>query len=293
MHSGICEAVEAALLFCDQIREAVCWDQTHFGSAEADYPNANNFWGSAGTSGTRAASVFLFSSCFAEPLFSIEQTKRSRIRASRHPPFNTLNTTNCCTRAVNACGKAGRQREALTLLGRMGEAGLRADTVVYNAAIDACSVAADWEAALQLLQEMKDGAAAAAEAPGGPGRGPERSTSGAPPPPLPPVPDVVSYASAITACARARRVEEALGLLSELRVNEAQEAAAVVRGGVTKGDGGRRKAGAPVPNLVTYSAGLFACLKVGDVPRGAELLDEMMAAGLQPNRIHCDTMVAA
>ncbi|CAN0522350.1 unnamed protein product, partial [Ectocarpus sp. 8 AP-2014] len=37
------------------------------------------------------------------------------------------------------------------------------------------------------------------------------------------------------------------------------------------------------PNVVAYSAGLFACLKAGDVARGAELLDEMISAGLRPN----------
>lgn len=194
--------------------------------------------------------------------------------------------------AVDACGKAGRQREALALLGNMREDGVQADTVVYNAAIHACSVATDWEAALQLLQEMKDGVAAAASAganadtgaAGPDGRG---TTSAAAAPP----PDVVSYSSAITACARAERVDEALSLLSELRLNEAQAAAAAVRGGRTAGAGPR--VGFPVPNLVAYSAGLFACLKAGDVARGAELLDEMIAAGLQPNKIHCDTMVAA
>lgn len=186
--------------------------------------------------------------------------------------------------AVDACGKAGRQREALALLGHMRKAGVRADTACYNAAIDACSVAMDWTAALQLLQEMKLGVAGAASG-GAPGGG---GTAGVE---APPPPDVVSYASAITACARARRVDEALGLLSELRVNEAQAAAAAVRGGLRNGSG--RRAGLPVPNVVAYSAGLFACLKAGDVARGAELLDEMIAAGLRPNKIHCDTMVAA
>ncbi|CAM9604254.1 unnamed protein product, partial [Ectocarpus sp. 12 AP-2014] len=154
--------------------------------------------------------------------------------------------------AMDACGKAGRQREALALLEHMRKAGVRADTACYNAAIDACSVAMDWTAALQLLQEMKLGVAGAASG-GAPGGG---GTAGVE---APPPPDVVSYASAITACARARRVDEALGLLSELRVNEAQAAAAAA----------------------------------GDVARGAELLDEMIAAGLRPNKIHCDTMVAA
>ncbi|CAM9647643.1 unnamed protein product [Ectocarpus sp. 4 AP-2014] len=186
--------------------------------------------------------------------------------------------------AMDACGKAGRQREALALLGHMRKAGVRADTACYNAAIDACSVAMNWTAALQLLQEMRLGVAGAASG-GAPGGG---GTVGVE---APPPPDVVSYSSAITACARARRVDEALGLLSELRVNEAHAAAATVRGGMRNGSG--RRAGLPVPNVVAYSAGLFACLKAGDVARGAELLDEMIAAGLRPNKIHCDTMVAA
>lgn len=190
---------------------------------------------------------------------------------------------------MDACGKAGRQREALDLLGQMRDDGVQADTVVYNAAIDACSVAVDWEAALQLLQEMKDGvdAPAAVTSAGAAGTGGRGKTSVAAPPP----PDVVSYSSAITACARAKRVDEALDLLSELRFNEVQVAAAAVRDG--RGGGGGPRVGFPVPNLVAYSAGLFACLKAGDVARGAELLDEMIAAGLQPNKIHCDTMVAA
>ena len=195
--------------------------------------------------------------------------------------------------AVDACGKAGRQREALALLGQMREDGVQADTVVYNAAIDACSIAVDWEAALQLLREMKDGVAAAAAgtsaADAAGARGSRLNATGVA---ASPPPDVVSYSSAITACARAKRVDEALDLLSELRFNEAQAAAAAVRGGRGGGGTGPR-VGFPVPNLVAYSAGLFACLKGGDVARGAELLDEMIAAGLQPNKIHCDTMVAA
>ncbi|CAM9153084.1 unnamed protein product, partial [Scytosiphon promiscuus] len=143
---------------------------------------------------------------------------------------------------VDACGKAGRRSEALALLGHMRSDGVRPDTTCYNACINACSVAVDWTTALRLLQEMKDAVSIRGEA------------AAAPPP------DVVSYASAITACARAKRVNEALDLLAELRVNEARAAAATVRGGLRK---------------------------------GGELLDEMIAAGVQPNKIHCDTMVAA
>lgn len=182
------------------------------------------------------------------------------------------------------------------------------DTVAYNSAIDACSIAGDWSEALRLLREMKEGGGGLREMKAA-GRGEgalrekqrvgERGAGGGASSFSAPPPDVVSYGGAITACARAGRVDEALELVAELRVNEATVVAAAVRGGGGDGGGGGAGRGAkggeglPVPNLVTYSAGLFACLKAGEVPRGAELLDEMIAAGVQPNSIHCDTMVAA
>ncbi|CAM9250790.1 unnamed protein product [Hapterophycus canaliculatus] len=189
--------------------------------------------------------------------------------------------------AMDACGKAGRHGEALALLRDMRSTGVRADTTCYNACINACSVAMDWTTALHLLEEMKGGVRGAAAT----SVSPQRAAA---PVAAPPPPDVVSYASAITACARAKRVDEALDLLAELRFNEARAAAETVRGGLRKGgEGGRQRVGFPVPNLVAYSAALFACLRAGDVLRGAELLDEMIAAGVKPNKIHCDTMVAA
>lgn len=134
---------------------------------------------------------------------------------------------------------------------------------------------------------------------------------------------MVSYGGAITACARAGRVEEALRLVAELRANEARVTDAAVRGKTATRDklyvrgkptssraitGGMNNVGGrgagelrndggayalPLPNLVTYSAALFACLKAGEVHRGTELLGEMIASGIKPNDIHCDTMVAA
>lgn len=181
------------------------------------------------------------------------------------------------TWAVDACGKAGEQEEALRLLDDMRGAGFPPDTVVYNSAIDACSVRGDWSTALRLLGEMKDGSAGAAS------------------------PDVVSYGGAITACARAGRARQALQLMAELRANEARATEAAVRGrdrsAPARGwreEGGRSAvASLPLPNLVTYSATLFACLKAGEVHRGGEVLEEMIAAGFQPNTIHCDTLIAA
>lgn len=168
---------------------------------------------------------------------------------------------------MDACAKAGRRDEALALLGEMRRASVRPDTVAYNSAIDACSVIGDWQAALRLLGQMKEGTLAA------------------------PRPDVVSYGGAITACARAGRADEALNLVAELRTNEARATAAAVRGNGALLQGEEEEL--PLPNMVTYSAALFACLKAGEVPRAGELLEEMMAAGIKPNGVHCDTMVAA
>lgn len=163
---------------------------------------------------------------------------------------------------MDACGKAGRQQEALSLLAEMRRVRIRPDAVAYNSAIDACSVAGDWATALKLLLEMKEG------------------TDAAPPP------DVVSYGGAVTACARGGRVNEALDLVRELQGNEARVKAMRMRG-EEKGKG------LPVPNLVVYSSALFACLKAGEVERGGMLLEDMMSAGIQPNGIHCATMIAA
>lgn len=59
---------------------------------------------------------------------------------------------------MDACGKAGQQERALSLLAEMQErGGLMPDTVAYNSAIDACSVTGDWSTALRLLSEMKEG----------------------------------------------------------------------------------------------------------------------------------------
>lgn len=155
--------------------------------------------------------------------------------------------------------------------------GVTPDVVAYNSAIDACSVSGDHETALRLLREMKAGRR-------------EGGSHSVPPP------DVVSYGGAIAACARAGRANEALELVAELRANEGKAAAAAVRGdcGVLPEEaGGREGFPLPLPNLVTYSSALFACLKAGEVARGGELLEEMIGAGIQPNDVHCDTMVAA
>lgn len=178
---------------------------------------------------------------------------------------------------MDACGKAGKQEEALRLLSEMLRGGIAPDTVVYNSAIDACSVNADWRTALRLLDEMKQGVGGAAP------------------------PDVISYGGAITACARAGRARQAVQLMAELRANQALAVEGAPRG---KDEGipdprekGRRRraAGAslPVPNLITYSATLYACLKAGEVHRGGEVLEDMIADGFQPNTIHCDTVIAA
>lgn len=179
---------------------------------------------------------------------------------------------------MDACGKAGKQEEALRLLSEMLRGGIAPDTVVYNSAIDACSVKGDWLTALRLLEEMKQGVGGAAP------------------------PNVVSYGGAITACARAGRARQALQLMAELRANQELAVEGAPRGkdetdtpDPREKEGRGRAAGVslPVPNLITYSATLYACLKAGEVHRGGEVLEDMIAAGFQPNAIHCDTVIAA
>lgn len=105
----------------------------------------------------------------------------------------------------------------------------------------------------------------------------------------------VGGCSSIHSCAHAGRVDEALDLLSELRSNESKAAAAAAARGKGRGGqgGGDMRRALPVPNLVIYSSAIYACLKAGEVPRGTELLEEMIASGIPPNDIHCDAIIAA
>lgn len=140
--------------------------------------------------------------------------------------------------AISACGEAGQWERAVGLLRDMeAEAGERRevdgggggddgfsgpDRVSFNAAINACSNAGEWQQAVSLLAEMQrnakvaDGGDQGAE----PAVRPEgemkqhrrrRGRAGGP------TPDVVSYSTVITACSRAGNWERALELLGEMR----------------------------------------------------------------------------
>lgn len=102
--------------------------------------------------------------------------------------------------AIDACGRAGQWRAALSLLDKMSSAGVPRGTITYNAVIAACGKGKEWARAVSLLHEMLARQA---------------KTDGD----LAPVPmaDVVSYSAAIDACVRAGEWEEAIALVELLR----------------------------------------------------------------------------
>ena len=114
-------------------------------------------------------------------------------------------------------GRASCKR-AQDLLVEMRETGLVPGLKSYNTVLAVCQRAGEWEGALEVLAEMKRGKVKQRRDP--PQRGDasasvEAVASGSDPPV--PSPDLVSFNTAMGACGRARRWEEALRLLEELR----------------------------------------------------------------------------
>ncbi|KAL3827386.1 hypothetical protein ACHAXA_003120 [Cyclostephanos tholiformis] len=101
--------------------------------------------------------------------------------------------------AVAACGNAGRWEEALVLLDKMRDAGLRINTITdsftYSSAIGVCGAAGRWREAVDLIREMK-----------GNGARPNR----------------VAFTSAITACAISRQWESAFEIFKEMKYDGLQ-----------------------------------------------------------------------
>lgn len=104
--------------------------------------------------------------------------------------------------AIDACGRAGQWRAAVSLMDEMASAGVPRGTITYNAVIAACGKGKQWGRAVSLLREMLAGQAKPGEAVT-----------------LAPSADVVSYSAAIDACVRAGRWKEGVALL-ELMVKD-------------------------------------------------------------------------
>ncbi len=137
-------------------------------------------------------------------------------------------------------------RRAYGLLVEMRELGLEPDVKSYNSVLAVCQRAEAWEGALEILEEMKHGVAkrrarlransADAEA----SRWIEEPT---------PTPDLVSFNTAMGACGKAGRWEEALRLLSELS------------------DFGLS------PDAVSYNTAAAACARAEKWDRAKEIID--------------------
>ncbi|CAM9939827.1 unnamed protein product [Scytosiphon promiscuus] len=97
----------------------------------------------------------------------------------------------CWSSAVDACGRAGKWREAVSLVEEMQteEVGISPNVITYNAAITACRKGKQCDRAVALLRDM-----------------PRRGVS----------PNVASYSSAIAALGDAGRWQDAVSLFREI-----------------------------------------------------------------------------
>lgn len=180
--------------------------------------------------------------------------------------------------AIKACGNAGQWKLALGLLGAMKRHGIRSGRVAFNAAIDACAEGGQWKKALGLLRQMGDEAASSE----GNGLGTPESAAAAA---HDIAPDVVSYNAAIKACSDAGEWQQAVSLLEEME----QSSRGVPGGGGGRGEGVLRKVSnararpqVPVPNAVSYSTTIAACLRAGVWEYGIGLLERMPEEGVTP-----------
>ena len=143
---------------------------------------------------------------------------------------------------ISACEKCAEWERALEFLNEMGEKGIQPDVYSYSSAIAACEKAAKWEEAVKLLSKMTD-------------EGVE--------------PNVISYSSVISACEKCAEWEKALEFLSEMK-----------EGGIQ-------------PNVVSYSSAISACEKGRQADVAISLLSEMKVEGIQPDVYSYSSTIAA
>lgn len=151
-----------------------------------------------------------------------------------------------CGAAISACEKCGQWQAALGLLQQMREdaAGPRPNAYCYSAAIGACEKGGEWQKAILLLGGMgqcRDGVE----------------------------PNHFCYSAAIRACASARQWQLAISLLSDMRPRGVE------------------------PNLRTYTAAISACHKTGQWQRSLQLLAEARDGNLEPDVVAYSSAVSA
>lgn len=151
--------------------------------------------------------------------------------------------------AATAKGEQPWER-ARALLGEMRAAGVTPDLTSYNTVLAACHRAGAWKDALEVLTEMIGGTDGTSGAKLASSRTPSNEVTE-----TPLHPDVVSFNTAIGACGRAGRWQEALLLLDEISVQGL------------------------VPNRVSYNTAAAACGSVNKWHTALEVLNRGRRAG--------------
>jgi len=180
--------------------------------------------------------------------------------------------------AIDACGKGGQWKQALSLLREMSAADLPLDSFSFSSAISAQAKAPDgWRRALALLRAMRMQGLpqsrychnAAVSVCGASGEWRRALQLLAAMEREGPSPDAYSFNAAIAACGRAKQWLEALALLEE-----------APRAGVR-------------PDVVTYSAAMAALRNSGRWEQALAVLERMREAGVQPNAVTYHSAIAA
>ncbi|CAB1098432.1 unnamed protein product [Ectocarpus sp. CCAP 1310/34] len=208
--------------------------------------------------------------------------------------------------AISACGEAGQWERALGLLRDMeAEAGERGrepgsggsgggfagpNRVSFNAAINACSNAGEWQQAVSLLEEMRRNGNAGGDAA-------EYNDDQVPPANREhgSAPDGNNEDAGLLAGSGAARSSDP----RECTPSEYGGETTAPNGaeGVSKADRRRRhrrgRTGGPTPDVVSYSATIMACSRAGNWERALGLLEQMREDGLEPNSTTFTTMISA
>lgn len=158
--------------------------------------------------------------------------------------------------AIQACGSAGRWREALTLLRGMLSEKISPNATSFTSAIASCGFAGEWQQALGLLRAVKD------------------INGGG-------LLSVGSYNAAVRACGEAGRYKEAVGVLREMEADAKKEGAS------------SDSSAAPAPDVTTYTAAITACGVAREYKQAVLLLREMPTVGITPNKISYNAAITA
>lgn len=192
--------------------------------------------------------------------------------------------------AIDACAKGGQWQRALEILRGMEEPNL----ISYNSALDSCAKTGRWKEAVGLLEEMrqagrrKDGRGSTVSDQThqvGANQGNTTNTSPGNRGGKPSIrPNIISYNTAIEACAKRGRFEEALAILRSMQLPDTERAGGHVPlpGASKKRNGAshhrRHQRLAPEPDLVTYHSAIKACGHAGQWEHALSLLAEVRAA---------------